>query len=56
MGDANYVGPRKPEEDMLLKHIWTDKQLADIFIEPLDESILCKSRSELNILAFSNVS
>jgi len=29
----------KPKEDILLKHILTDKQLDNIFIKPLDESI-----------------
>jgi hypothetical protein len=33
-----------------LSHVSTDKQLADIFTKPLDESRFCSLRNELNIL------
>jgi hypothetical protein len=33
----------------------TEKQLADIFTKPLDESRFCALRSELNILDSRNV-
>ena len=41
--------------DINLKHVRTDKQLADIFTKPLDEKRFCKLRCELNILESSNV-
>jgi hypothetical protein len=36
--------------DIVLSHVSTDKQLADIFTKPLDESRFCSLRNELNIL------
>jgi hypothetical protein len=36
--------------DIALSHVSTDKQLADIFTKPLDESRFCSLRNELNIL------
>ena len=41
--------------DILVSHVRTDKQLADIFTKPLDEARFCELRSELNILDSSNV-
>ena len=39
-----------PNEDINLKHVRTEKQLADIFTKPLDEKVFCRLRGELNII------
>jgi hypothetical protein len=36
--------------DIALRHVSTERQLADIFTKPLDEQRFCALRSELNIL------
>jgi hypothetical protein len=36
--------------DIKIRHVSTEKQLADIFTKPLDESRFCALCSELNIL------
>ena len=36
--------------DIVLAHVGTDKQLADIFTKPLDEARFCQLRGELGIL------
>jgi hypothetical protein len=41
--------------DINLKHVCTDKQLADIFMKPLDVKVFCRLRSELNIIDASNL-
>jgi hypothetical protein len=41
--------------DIIISHIGTNDQLADIFIKPLDEKRFCKLRSELNIIDSQNV-
>nr|AAV31277.1 putative polyprotein [Oryza sativa Japonica Group] len=41
--------------DIVISHIRTEDQLADIFTKPLDETRFCKLRNELNIIDFSNV-
>ena len=41
--------------NILIDHVKTDDQLADIFTKPLDEKRFCKLRCELNILESSNV-
>lgn len=41
--------------DIDLKHVHTDKQLADIFTTPLDEKLFCRLRGELNIIDASNL-
>ena len=43
------------KSDILLKHMRSEDQLADIFTKPLDEASFCRLRSELNILDASNV-
>ena len=42
--------------DINLKHVRTDKQLANIFTKPLDEKVFCHLRSDLNIIDASNLS
>ena len=41
--------------DINLKHVRTDKQLADIFTKPLDEKVFCRLRGELDIIDASNL-
>jgi hypothetical protein len=41
--------------DIVIKHVSTHHQLADIFNKPLDEKRFCELRSELNILDSWNV-
>ena len=41
--------------DIEIRHVSTEKQLADIFTKPLDESRFCALRSELNILDSRNL-
>ena len=41
--------------DIKIHHMSTEKQLADIFTKPVDESRFCALRSELNILDSHNV-
>ena len=38
-----------------LKHVRTDKQLADIFTKPIYEKVFCRLRGELNIIYASNL-
>jgi hypothetical protein len=41
--------------DIALHHVSTEKQLADIFSKPLDESRFYALRSELNIIDSRNM-
>ena len=41
--------------DIVIDHVKTEDQLADIFTKPLDERRFCMLRCELNILESSNV-
>jgi hypothetical protein len=43
------------KRDIVISHVRTNKQLADIFIKPLDERRFRKLRSELNIIDSRNV-
>jgi hypothetical protein len=42
--------------DIVMEGVRIDDQLADIFVKPLDETRICKLRSELNVIDLSNVS
>ena len=42
-------------EDIVISHVRTEEQLADIFMKPLDEKRFCALRCELNILDSRNV-
>jgi len=42
-------------EDIVISHVRTEEQLADIFTKPLDEKRFCALRCELNILDSQNV-
>jgi hypothetical protein len=41
--------------DIALRHVSTERQLADIFTKPLDEQRFCALRSELSILDSRNL-
>jgi hypothetical protein len=41
--------------DIVISHVRTNEQLADIFIKPLDERIFQEFRSELNKIDSQNV-
>jgi len=43
------------KEDIVISHVKTEDQLADIFTKPLDERRFSALRCELNILDSSNV-
>ena len=51
----HFIRDHVAKGDIDLKHVCTDKQLADIFTKPLDEKILCHLRSDLNVIDASNV-
>ena len=51
----NFIQDHVAKGDIYLKHVRTDKELADIFTKPLDENIFCRLRGELNIIDASNL-
>jgi hypothetical protein len=46
----HFLRDHEAEGDIALSHVSTDKQLADIFTKPLDESRFCSLMNEINIL------
>ena len=51
----HFLSDHEAKGDIKIRHVSTEKQLADIFTKPLDESRFCALRSELNILDSRNV-
>jgi hypothetical protein len=51
----HFLRDHETKGDIEIHHVSTEKQLADIFTKPLDESRFCALRSELNILDSCNV-
>ena len=51
----HFLRDHETKGDIEIRHVSTEKQLADIFTKPLDESMFCALRSELNILDSHNV-
>ena len=51
----HFLRDHEGKGDIEIRHVDTEKQLADIFTKPLDESRFCALRSELNILDSHNV-
>ena len=51
----HFLRDHKAKGDIVIHHESTEKQLANIFIKPLDESRFCALRSELNIIDSRNV-
>ena len=52
----HFIRDHVAKGDINLKHVHTNKKLADIFTKPLDEKVFCHLRSELNIIDASNLS
>ena len=50
-----FLRDHETKGDISLRHVSTDKQLADIFTKPLDEWRFCALRNELNILDSRNL-
>ena len=51
----HFLRDHETKGDIEIRYVSTEKQLADIFTKPLDESRFCALRSELNILDSRNV-
>ena len=51
----HFIRDHVTKGDIDLKHVHTDKQLADIFTKTLDENVFCCLRGELNIIDASNL-
>jgi crotonobetainyl-CoA:carnitine CoA-transferase CaiB-like acyl-CoA transferase len=49
----HFLRDHEAKGDVALRHVSTERQLADIFTKPLDEQMFCSLRNELNILGFS---
>ena len=50
-----FLRDHETKGDIEIRHVSTEKQLADIFTKPLNESRFCSLRSELNILDSRNM-
>jgi hypothetical protein len=46
----HFMRDHSQKEDIMINHVSTHKQLADIFTKPLDEERFCELKSELTIL------
>jgi hypothetical protein len=51
----HFLRDHETKGDIEIRHVSTEKQLADIFTKPLDESRFCALHSKLNILDSHNV-
>jgi hypothetical protein len=51
----HFLSVHKAKGDIALRHVSTERQLADIFTKPLDEQRFCALMSELNILDSRNL-
>jgi hypothetical protein len=51
----HFLRDHEAKGDIALRHVSTERQLADIFTKPLDEQRFCALRSELNILNSRNL-
>ena len=51
----HFLRDHEAKGNIKIRHVSTEKQLADIFTKPLDESRFCALCSELNILDSRNV-
>ena len=51
----HFLRDHEAKGDIAIRHVSTEKQLADIFTKPLDESRFCALRSELNIIDSRNL-
>jgi hypothetical protein len=51
----HFLRDHEAKGDIALRHVSTERQLADIFTKPLDEQRFCALRTELNILDSHNL-
>jgi hypothetical protein len=51
----HFLRDHQQKGDIEVFYVSTENQLADIFTKPLDESIFCRLRSELNVLDSRNL-
>jgi hypothetical protein len=51
----HFLRDHEAKGDIALRHVRTERQLAEIFTQPLDEHRFCALRSELNILDSRNL-
>jgi hypothetical protein len=51
----HFIRDHVEREDIVINHVKTEDNLADIFTKPLDEKSFCALRCELNILDFASV-
>jgi hypothetical protein len=51
----HFLQDHEAKGDIALRHVCTERRLADIFTKPLDEHRFCSLRSELNILDSRNL-
>ena len=51
----HFIRDQVAREDIVINHVKTEDNLADIFTKPLDEKRLCVLWCELNILDFANM-
>lgn len=51
----HFLRDHSQKRDIIIDHVSSNKQLADIFIKPLYEKRLCELRNELNILDYQNM-
>ena len=51
----HFIRDHVAREDIVINHVNTEDNLADIFTKPLDEKRLCALRCELNILNSANM-
>jgi hypothetical protein len=51
----HFLRGHEAKGDIVLRHVSTERQLVDIFTNPLDEQRFCALRSELNILNSRNL-
>ena len=52
---VHFIRDHVAKGDINLKHVRSEKQLADIFTKPLDEIVFCRLRGELNIIDASKL-
>ena len=51
----HFLRDHKAKGDISLQGVRSEKQLADIFTKPLDESTFVRLRNELNVLDVANI-
>jgi aminopeptidase-like protein len=52
---CHFLRDHSQRGDIVINHVSTHKQIADIFTKPLDEKQFCEPRSELNVFDSRNI-